>query len=177
MPAGLGHPFDIGWALTWGAYVVRLPVRTGSAVGTGPRSRSPRARAEHSRALEDARADGRRACASSRSGHWPRAISSLQVGIDGWRTSGGHLNLPYLKSALAEALARAGDLDAGLHLLDECLEQIERPGWHERVWLAETLRLKGWVLMRQGKRAEAEAQLRASLRVGAPAAGEILGAA
>ena len=56
-----------------------------------------------------------------------------------------------------------GDLDAGLRLLDECLEQIERPGWHERVWLAETLRLKGWVLMRQGKRAEAEAQLRASI--------------
>ena len=48
-------------------------------------------------------------------------------------------------------------------MLDESLEQIERPGWHERVWLAETLRLKGWVLMRQGKRVEAEAQLRASI--------------
>ena len=31
------------------------------------------------------------------------------------------------------------------------------------MWLPETLRLKGWVLMRQGKRTEAEAQLRASL--------------
>lgn len=44
-----------------------------------------------------------------------------------------------------------------------CLDQIERPGWHERVWLAETLRLKGWMLMRQGRLAEAEAQLRASI--------------
>jgi predicted ATPase len=47
--------------------------------------------------------------------------------------------------------------------LEECLGQIERPGWHERVWLAEILRLKGWVLMRQGRRIEAEAQLRASI--------------
>jgi predicted ATPase len=31
------------------------------------------------------------------------------------------------------------------------------------VWLAETLRLKGWMLMRQGRREEAEAQLRASI--------------
>jgi predicted ATPase len=48
-------------------------------------------------------------------------------------------------------------------LLSECLDQIERPGWHDRVWLAEVLRLKGWVLMRQGRRTEAEAQLRASI--------------
>ena len=51
----------------------------------------------------------------------------------------------------------------GLRLLSECLDQIERPGWQERVWLAEILRLKGWVLMRQGQRTQAEAQLRASL--------------
>src|SRR5262249_33966641 len=68
-----------------------------------------------------------------------------------------------LKAALAEALVLQGDLDTGLRLIDECLEQIERPGWHERVWLPETLRLKGWMLMRQGSSAEAEAQLRASI--------------
>jgi predicted ATPase len=32
------------------------------------------------------------------------------------------------------------------------------------VWLAEILRLKGWVLMRQGRRTEAETQLRASIQ-------------
>ena len=46
---------------------------------------------------------------------------------------------------------------AVLRLIEECLEQIERPGWNERVWLPEALRLKGWMLMRQGRRAEAEA--------------------
>jgi predicted ATPase len=49
-------------------------------------------------------------------------------------------------------------------LLDECLDQIERPGWHERVWLAEVLRLKGWMLMRQGRRTEAKEQLLESIK-------------
>jgi predicted ATPase len=83
--------------------------------------------------------------------------------IEGWRATGGYLNLPYLKCALAEAVSRQGDVERGLRLLDECLDQIERPGWHERVWLAEILRVKGSVFMRQGRRTEAEAQLRASI--------------
>jgi predicted ATPase len=48
-------------------------------------------------------------------------------------------------------------------MIDECLEQIERPGWQERSHLAEVLRLKGWMLMRRGRLAEAETQLRASI--------------
>ena len=43
------------------------------------------------------------------------------------------------------------------------LEQIERPGWQERWHLVEILRLKGWMLMRQGRGPEAEVQLRASI--------------
>ena len=54
-----------------------------------------------------------------------------------------------MKSALAEAIALQGDLDHGLRLVNECLEQIERPGWEERWHLAEILRLKGWMLTRQ----------------------------
>src|SRR4029434_615235 len=83
--------------------------------------------------------------------------------MDAWSASGGHLNGPYIKAALAEALARQGDVDAGLRLIEESLEQIERPGWNERVWLPEVLRLKGWMLVRQGKCVEAEIQLRASI--------------
>ena len=56
-----------------------------------------------------------------------------------------------MKAALAEAVARQGDLDGGLRLLEECLEQIARPGWNERVWLPEVLRLKGWMLAQQGQ--------------------------
>ena len=55
------------------------------------------------------------------------AIPVLRAGIDSWTRVGGHVRTPYLKSALAEALALQGDMDAALNLIDECLEQIERP--------------------------------------------------
>ena len=38
----LGHPFDIGWASTWGGIRLRLPARTRPVVGSCPRGRSHR---------------------------------------------------------------------------------------------------------------------------------------
>ena len=158
----LEHPFDIGWALTWGTYVFdyrcepdRLLARVHEADRIGREQSIP--------VLYKVLVPAGEGLAMLRKGQLPEAISLLERGIEGWRATGGHLNLPYLKSALAEALSRQGDVETGLRLLDECLDQIERPGWHERVWLAESLRLKGWVLMRQGRRTEAETQLRASI--------------
>ena len=158
----LGHPFDIGWALTWGTYVFdyrcepdRLLARVGEAGRVGREQSIP--------LFDKVLVPSGEGLAMLRKGQLPEAISLLERGIEGWRATGGHLNLPYLKSALAEALLRQGDVETGLRLLDECLDQIERPAWHERVWLAETLRLKGWALMRQGRREEAEKQLRASI--------------
>ena len=95
-------------------------------------------------------------------GDLEESISLLRRGMGVWNASGGHLNGPYIKAALAEGLARQGDLDAGLRLIEESLEQIERPGWNERVWLPEVLRLKGWMLVRR-QMSEAEIQLRASI--------------
>ena len=158
----LGNPFDIGWALTWGGYVCdyrREPDRLLARAREADRL----AREQSIPVLYRALVPMVEGLARLRHGEVPEAIVCLRAGIDGWRSSGGGLNLPYIKSALAEALALTGDLEAGLHLLDECLEQIDRPGWHERVWLAEVLRLKGWMLVRQGRLADAEAQLRASI--------------
>jgi predicted ATPase len=98
-----------------------------------------------------------------RSGQLRESIASLRRGLENWNRLGGHTRVPYLKSALAEALALQGSLDAALDMIDECLEQIERPGWQERSHLAEVLRLKGWMLMRNGKGEEADTVLRASI--------------
>ena len=158
----LAHPFDVGWALTWGSYVFDyrrepdlLLARVHEADCIGREQSIPVLNKVIVPAIEG--------LAMLRKGQLPEAISLLERGIDAWQASGGNLNLPYLKGALAEARSRQGEFETGLRLLDECLDQIERPGWHEQVWLAEVLRLKGWVLMRQGRRTEAKEQLSESI--------------
>jgi predicted ATPase len=47
--------------------------------------------------------------------------------------------------------------------IEECVEQIERPGYQERIWLPEVLRIKGWVSKLQGRHPEAEDTLRAAV--------------
>ena len=154
----LAHPFDIGWALTWGSYVFDyrrepdlLLARVHEADRIGREQSIPVLNKVIVPAIEG--------LAKLRDGQLREAVSLLERGIEAWQSSGGYLNLPYLKSALAEALSRQGDFESGLRLLDECLDQIERPGWHERVWVAEVLRLKGWVLIRQGRHTAAKEQL------------------
>ncbi len=53
-------------------------------------------------------------------------------------------------------MAQTGDLDNALRLIDEQIEQVERPGWEERVHYAEILRLKGWMLTLRDDQLEAE---------------------
>jgi len=77
-------------------------------------------------------------------------------------TSGGAKH-PNYTAYLAEAMALTGDLDNALVKLDEAIAQIERPGWEERLFYAETLRLKGWVLSLKGDLEGAERNFLASL--------------
>jgi predicted ATPase len=60
-------------------------------------------------------------------------------------------------------MSLSGDLASGLRLLEESLTQIARPGWEERLHLAEVLRLKGWMLSLQGDLEGAEQNYLASL--------------
>src|SRR5690242_3071699 len=80
-----------------------------------------------------------------------------------WEARGGKVRCPILKAFLAEAMGLSGDLDNALDLLDEAIAQIERPGWGERYFYAETLRLKGWALSLKGDLAGAERNFNASL--------------
>jgi len=60
-------------------------------------------------------------------------------------------------------MALTGDVDNALDLLDEAMAQIERPGWGERFFCAEILRLKGWILSLKGDLAGAEQTFLTSL--------------
>jgi hypothetical protein len=60
-------------------------------------------------------------------------------------------------------MAQLGNLAAALDLVDEAIAQIERPGWEERWYYAETLRIKGRLLALKGDLAGAERSYIASL--------------
>jgi predicted ATPase len=101
--------------------------------------------------------------ASIRKAQFASGAKSLKTGISIWEEIGGRLALPYLRSVLAYGTAQAGDVEGALCLVDEVVEQIERPGWGERWYYAETLRIKGWLLSLGGDLEGAERNFLASL--------------
>jgi predicted ATPase len=98
-----------------------------------------------------------------REGKVGEAIAPLRAGIAFWEGSGGKASLPTTKALLAEAMALTGDLDQALHLIDEVIAQVECPGWEERYFYAEILRLKGWILSLKSDSEAAERNFLASL--------------
>jgi predicted ATPase len=158
----LGHPFNLGFALSLGAYGFDYrcePERLLERVSEADRLEQKHSIPFVSQVMVR-QAEG---LARLRNAQYPEAISLLRIGLEGWNKHGGHSRVPYLKSALAEAIARNGNVDQALTILEECFEQIERSGWQERSHLAEVLRLKGWMLIQQEKHTEAEQALRASI--------------
>ena len=159
-----GHPFDIGWALTFGALVWNLRcepeqilLRVEEAERLGRTHRLP--------FISDVLVYGFRAIAWLREGRLEEGIRQLHSGIERWRTSAGELSVPYYQALLAEGLVVSGDLVGGLRLIEESVVQIARPGWEERWYVAEVLRLKGWMLQKQGTLDAAEQSYCASLDV------------
>ena len=98
-----------------------------------------------------------------REGKPAEGIAPLKTNIASWDASGGKLRSPTVKAFLAEGMALNGDLANALHLIDEQIAQVERPGWEERLHYAETLRLKGWMLSLRGDLEGAERNFLASL--------------
>jgi len=158
----LGHALNLGYALTVGAYPFDYRCEPEQLIDR-VREADRLAREQGIPILYDVMVPQAEGLARLRSRHLSESMFLLRQGIENWNRLGGHTRVPYLKAALAEALALQGDLDAGLDLIGESLTQIERPGWQERSHLADVLRLKGWMLMRQGKDEPAETALRASI--------------
>jgi class 3 adenylate cyclase/predicted ATPase len=98
-----------------------------------------------------------------REGKVAEGIARLKAGIAASNASGGKVRGPTWQAFLAEAMAVTGDLDSAVDLIDEQIDQIERPGWEERIYYAETLRLKGWMLSLKGDLEAAEQNFLASL--------------
>jgi predicted ATPase len=157
-----GHPFDLGYALVMGA----------GMLGSLFDSEDLRKRAEEVERLGRENslpvlwavlAPRLYGLALIRDGRPAEAIALLEANLTAWEATGGKANGPTYRAFLAEAMALTGELDGALLLLDEAITQIERPGWEERYFYAEVLRLKGWVLSLKGTHEGAERNFLTSL--------------
>jgi predicted ATPase len=156
------HPFDLGFALTLGSHAFdyccapeRLLLRAEEAERVG--------RDRGVSLMSEVMAQIVKGVAWLRAGRIADSIGQLRESIGRLSETGHRIYVPYLRALLADAIAREGDLQGGLALIDESLAQSERQA--ERVHLAELLRLKGWILKEQGKLDDAEQNLRAALTV------------
>ena len=157
-----GHPFDLGYVLTGGSELFdllgepdELLKRTAEADRVGRENSLP--------FVTECLVHTWSGMGLIRSGQVAEGRASLERGLAAWEEGGGRVCSPYLKSVLAEGMAQAGDLAGALVLIDEAIAQIERPGWEERMYYAEALRIKGWLLSLKGDPAGAERGYIASL--------------
>ena len=158
------HPFDLGYALTWGGEVWELRgesepllARVDEAERLG--------RAHHLPFISEVLAQLMKGLAWLRAGRTAEGTVQLRMAMERWSANGALALMPYLQATLAEGLAEAGDVDGGLALIEDSLAQIARPGWGERSHLAEVLRVKGALQQRRGEPVRAEASYLAALAV------------
>jgi class 3 adenylate cyclase/tetratricopeptide (TPR) repeat protein len=156
------HPFDLGIALTTGAH--EFDRRCGHEDLRNRAEKCERLGRENSLPVLWALfAPVSYGLALIREGKVTEGIAPLRAGVAFREASGGKSRNPIIQAFLAEAMALTGDLDNALHLIDEQIVQIERPGWEERLAYAEILRLKGWTLSLKGDLEGAERNFLTSL--------------
>jgi predicted ATPase len=139
------HPFNLGWALTVGARVLdylrepdELLKRVTEADRVGRENNLP--------FVTQCFVPIFSGIGLIRRGEAAEGTALLESGISVWEQSGGRVGIPGFKPVLAEGLAQAGDLAGALVVINEAIAQIERPGWEERHYYAEALRIRGWLL-------------------------------
>jgi class 3 adenylate cyclase/tetratricopeptide (TPR) repeat protein len=159
---GQGHGFNLASALTFSGYVFayrREPDRLLERLTDADNL----AQEQGLTFIHEVSVPQARGIAALQKHRPAEAIALLRQGIERWTRNGGNVRIPLLKSALGMALELEGDTKTALTMIDESIAQIERTSGQERLWLAEVLRCKGWILMRAGRALEAERYLRASI--------------
>jgi predicted ATPase len=157
-----GHPFELGCALTTGGKVLdclgmpdEVLMRVEEADRVGRENSLPM--------LTECLVPHLFGIALIRKGQVAEGLAMTKRGLALWEASGGRFYLPQTNSVMAEGMAQLGDLEGALALVDEAVAQVERPGWEERWYHAETLRIKGWILSLRGDPTAAERAYIASI--------------
>jgi hypothetical protein len=144
-----GYPFGLGWALTLGAEPFdfryepeKLRTRAEECERLGREYRMP--------VLWAMLAPITSGVALIHGGQSVEGVPLLKAGLTEWEGTGGKLHNPYWKAVLAEGMAELGDRDGALQLIDEQIEDIERPACGERAHYSDILRLKATMLSLKG---------------------------
>ena len=155
-----GSPFDLGWALRMGSEVF---IYRGECEEARRRAEEcEQLGREHSLPLlVQLFAQSVLGLGSIRQHRFAEGIAQLEAVLAMWNAS--RLRHPYYKAVLGEGLSMLGQSDEALKLIDEAIEQVQRPDWGERIHYAEILRLKGQILARKGDLVDGERSFLASL--------------
>ena len=154
LAAELAHPFSSAYALIFAAFLDQLRREEQGA--------SDHAEAAVTLSTEQGFAQWlawgtiMQGWALTTQGQGEEGLRQMRHGLTAWRATGAELGVPYLLSLLAEGYARLGQGEAGLAVLQEGWEVMERTGEHS--WHAEMSRLKGVLLLQQQGTVQAEAE-------------------
>jgi len=97
-----------------------------------------------------------RGWAVAEQGEAAEGIAQIRQGFTGWQATGGLRAWPWFLAVLAEACGKAGQIDEGMHALEEALEAVQNHG--ERFYEAEVYRLKGELLLQDAPASQEEAE-------------------
>jgi predicted ATPase len=162
---GRGHPFNLGWALQFTAKHLDVYRREPDRCAARLEEFERLGHEQRIEFFERIAGPICRAACLLISGRAPEAQAGFSESIPRWTAVGLETDVPYFKTLYAQSAALSGQLDVALKIVQEALDQIERPGFEERGFLAEALRVKGWILQLRGDQAGAETELLASLEV------------
>ena len=155
----LGHPFSLIYALFFDALRLQL---AGEGRAAGERAEEARAiAAEQAIVPFQAWASAVRGWWWAAAGEAERGVAELEGALSAARASSTGMVVPYMLTLLADARRRAGRVDEALLTLDEALAVAAGNG--ERWCEAETLRLRGELLLEVSDERSAEQALRQAL--------------
>jgi class 3 adenylate cyclase/tetratricopeptide (TPR) repeat protein len=157
----LGHPFNLGYALSQGAALFNLR-REHDEQRRSAQECERLGRDNSIPVLFKLLAPTHLGVTAIREGHIAEGITMMKEGLANWGASGGKVSV-HGWAILAEAMALTGDLDNAMKLIDDSITQVKRPGWEERLHYAEILRVKGWLLELKDDHLGAEVNYNASL--------------
>jgi predicted ATPase len=159
----LAHPYSLGFARVWATLVSQFR-RDVSAVHEQADA-TVTLSTEQGFPVWAALGTSLRGWALAMQGQREAGMAQVRQGITALQATGQALNIPYLRTLLADVSAHLGHTADGLQALAEAYTLVEQQ--EERWWEAEVCRLRGVLLLRQTgtPQAEAEAWLQRALDV------------